>query len=244
LLDWLASEFVANGWSIKHVQRLILTSSAFRMSGEPPASTRQLAAAKDPENDLLWRFDPRRLTAEEIRDSILAVSGNLNLKKTAGPSVYPVIPKEVLAGQSRPGDGWGRSPPEDAAARSVFVFVKRSLAVPLLFVFDTPDPDAPCPVRFTTTQPTQALGMLNSEFVNHQAKIFAELVTKEAGNDPAAQVRLALRRATQRSPTDAEIERGTKFIAAMRSADKLSGAEALRRFCLLALNLNEFMSVD
>jgi hypothetical protein len=125
LLDWLASEFVARGWSLKQLQRLILTSNTFRMSGEPTGLTRRLAAAKDPENDLLWRFDPRRLTAEEMRDSILAVSGNLNLKKVDGPSVYPVIPKEVLAGQSRPGDGWSRSSAEDAAARSVFVFVKR-----------------------------------------------------------------------------------------------------------------------
>ena len=233
LLDWLASEFVnptASGghkppaWSVKHLQRLILTSSAFRMSGQFNRS----AAAKDPENDLLWRFDARRLTAEEIRDSILEVSGNLNLKKTDGPSIYPVIPKEVLAGQSRPGDGWGRSSAEDAAARSVFVFVKRSLAVPLLFVFDAPDPDSPCPVRFTTTQPTQALGMLNSDFVNKQAKIFADTVTKDAGPDAAARVRLILRRATQRLPTDAEIDRGVKFMAALQSEDKLSGR---RRHC-------------
>jgi Protein of unknown function (DUF1549)/Protein of unknown function (DUF1553)/Planctomycete cytochrome C len=240
LLDWLASEFVSHGWSIKHIQRLILTSSAFRMSGRFDRS----AAAKDPENDLLWRFDSHRLTAEEIRDSILAVSGNLNLKKIDGPSVYPVIPKEVLAGQSRPGDGWGRSSPEDAAARSVFVFIKRSLAVPLLAVFDSPDPDAPCPVRFTTTQPTQALGMINSEFVNQQAKLFADAVTKEAGNDVAAKVWLILRRVTQRSPTNAEIERGVKFIATSQNEDQLSADEALRRFCLLALNLNEFVMID
>ena len=134
--------------------------------------------AKDPENDLLGRFDLRRLTAEEVRDSILAVSGNLNLAKTEGPSVFPVIPPEVLAGQSIPGNGWGKSTPEEAAARSVYVHIKRSLAVPLLSVFDSPDPDAPCPVRFNTTQPTQALGMLNGTFVNGQAKLFAESVSQ------------------------------------------------------------------
>jgi hypothetical protein len=240
LLDWLANEFVSHNWSIKHIHRLILTSATFRMSGRIDAA----AAAKDPENDLLWRFDPRRLSAEEIRDSILAVSGNLNLKKTDGPSVYPVIPREVLMGQSRPGDGWGRSSPEEAAARSVFVFVKRSLAMPMLAVFDAPDPDAPCPVRFTTTQPTQALGMLNSEFVNEQAKLFAESAAKEAGEDVAAQVRLALRRVTQRTPTQTEIDRGVRFIGEMRQKEKLSAAEALRRFCLLAMNLNEFVFVD
>jgi mono/diheme cytochrome c family protein len=240
LLDWLASEFVASGWSLKHLHRLILTSSTFRMSGRFDP----VAATKDPENDLLWRFDPRRLSAEEVRDSILAVSGNLNLKKVDGPAVYPPIPKEVHAGQSRPGDGWPTSGPEDAAARSVFVSIKRSLAVPLLAAFDAPDPDATCPVRFTTTQPTQALGMINSEFVNRQAGLFAESIAKDAGGDVAAQVRLALRRATQRMPTPSEVERGVRFVAALRAEDQLSADEALRRFCLLALNLNEFVYVD
>jgi mono/diheme cytochrome c family protein len=240
LLDWLAREFVDHSWSLKHIHRLILTSATFRMSGRfDPA-----AAAQDPENDLLWRIDPRRLTAEEIRDSVLAVGGNLNLKKADGPSVYPEIPREVLSGQSRPGDGWGKSSPEEAAARSVFVFVKRSLAVPTLSVFDAPDPDAPCPVRFTTTQPTQALGMLNSAFINDQAKLFADSVVKEAGDDPAAVVRLVLRRVTQRMPTPAEVDRGVRFIAEMREHEKLSALEALRRFCLLSLNLNELVFVD
>src|SRR4029079_1950966 len=119
-----------------------------------------VAAKVDPENDLLSHFDLRRLTGEEVRDSILAVCGNLNLAKQDGPSIYPVISAEVLAGQSRPGQGWEKSTPAEAASRSVFVHIKRSLAVPILASFDAPDPDAPCPVRFTTTQPTQALGMI------------------------------------------------------------------------------------
>jgi hypothetical protein len=175
---------------------------------------------------------------------VLAVSGNLNLQKADGPSVYPVIPKEVLAGQSQPGNGWGKSTPGEAASRSVFVFVKRSLAVPLLAVFDTPDPDAPCPVRFTTTQPTQALGMLNSAFLNEQAGVFAASLRREAGDELAAQVRLALRRVTQRAPTAAEVERGVRFVRALRDEDELPAEEALRRLCLLALNLNEFVYVD
>ena len=99
LLDYLASEFVAGGWKTKPVHKLIVMSNAYRMSSLPDAA----AIAKDPENDLMWRFDLRRLNAEEIRDSILAVSGNLNLKKMGGPSMYPTIQKDVLAGQSRPG---------------------------------------------------------------------------------------------------------------------------------------------
>jgi hypothetical protein len=199
---------------------------------------------EDPENDWLSHFDVRRLTAEEVRDSILSVCGNLNLEKSDGPSVYPVIPPEVLAGQSRPGAGWEKSSPDDAAARSVFVHIKRSLAVPLLFAFDSADPDSPCPVRFTTTQPSQALALLNSDFANSQAAVFARDLRREAGADLAAQVRLALRRVLQRAPSSNEIDRGVKFVKDTMEADKVSADEALRRFCLLAINLNEFVYLD
>ena len=257
LLDWLASELVhgpksevqsprsdhaATGgpWSLKHLHRVILQSNAFRMSGRiDPA-----AARIDPENELLSHFDLRRLTAEEIRDSILAACGNLNLAKQEGPSVYPVIPREVLAGQSMPGHGWGRSTPEEAASRSVFVHVKRSLGVPILAAFDAPDPDTPCPVRFSTTQPTQALGMINSEFVNQQAQLFAAAAAKEAGNEPAQRVAFVLRRVLQREPTPTEIDRGMKYMAATEQGEKVTSDEALRQFCLLALNLNEFVYLE
>ena len=116
--------------------------------------------AADPTNKLYWRFPMRRLTAEEVRDSILAVSGTLN-PKAGGPSVFPPIPKEVLAGQSVPGQGWSTSPPAEAARRSVYVHVKRSLLVPIMATHDAADTDFSCPVRYTTTVPTQALGLLN-----------------------------------------------------------------------------------
>ena len=129
----------------------------------------------------------RRLSGEEVRDSILAVSGSLNLKQF-GPSTYPKIPKEVLAGQSVPGQGWPTSPPEEANRRSVYAHVKRSLRVPILVGFDQPDPDSSCPVRYVTTVPTQSLGLLNGEFANEQAVAFAKRLQKEAPNDLAAQV--------------------------------------------------------
>jgi mono/diheme cytochrome c family protein len=240
LLDWLAAEFVERGWKLKAVHKLIVTSNAYRMSSRPDPA----ALAKDPENDLLWRFDLRRLSAEEVRDSVLAVGGNLNRSKVGGPSIYPHIQREVLQGQSMPGVGWRQSPPEEAARRSVYVHVKRSLPVPFLNAFDAADPDSSCPVRFTTTQPTQALAMLNGEFLNAQAKVFADDVRKAAGDDPAAQVRLALRRVTQREPLAKEVERGVGFVARLRESHQRSAAEALRDFCLLALNLNEFVYLD
>lgn len=240
LLDWLASEFVGYGWKLKAMHRLLVLSSAYRMSSRPDPT----ALASDPENDLFWRFDPRRLTAEEVRDSILAVCGNLNRQKMGGPSIYPVLPQEVHAGQSMPGAGWETSPSEDRNRRSVYIHIKRSLAVPLLAAFDAPDTDASCPVRFTTTQPAQALNMLNSDFVNEQAAVFANDLRREAGADPAAQVRLALWRTLQREPSAAEVARGVGFVQRMRQEHHSTPEEALRSFCLLALNLNEFMYLD
>jgi hypothetical protein len=240
LLDWLASELVMRGWKLKAMHRLIVLSNTYRMSSRPNTT----ALAKDPENDLFWRFDPRRMAAEEIRDSILAACGNLNRQKMGGPSVYPLIPREVHAGQSMPGAGWANSLPEDRNRRSIYIHIKRSLAVPLLAAFDAPDTDGSCPVRFTTTQPAQALAMLNSDFLNEQAKILADDLREKAGADPVAEVHLALRRTLQREPSAAEIERGVVFIQRMRREHHVVPEEALRCFCLLALNLNEFVYLD
>jgi hypothetical protein len=160
-----------------------------------------------------------------------------------GPSVYPRIPAEVLASQSMPGSGWGESPPEEQARRSIYVHLKRSLAVPILAAFDAADMDASCPVRFTTTQPTQALGMLNGDFLNEQAARFADDLRRQTA-DPAEQVRLALRRVTQRQPSATEVERGVRLLAELRAQYGLTSEEALRSFCLLALNLNEFIYLN
>jgi hypothetical protein len=239
VLDWLAAEFMNNGWRMKPLHRLIVTSNAYRMSSRG----RPEALAADPTNELFWRFDMRRLTAEEIRDSILATSGTLNLKMY-GPSVYPEIPKEVLAGQSRPGLGWGHSSPDEQSRRSIYAHVKRSLLVPILESFDLPETDRSSPVRFSTTQPTQALGMLNSGFLNQQAALFAARLRKEAGNDTTAQVRLALNLATARPPDEKEISRGVKLIERLKNQDGASDDAALRYFCLMVLNLNEFLYLD
>jgi hypothetical protein len=236
LLDWLASEFVAGGWHVKRMHRLLMLSSAYQMSARASEAGLKL----DPANNLFWHFNMRRLTAEEVRDSVLAVSGKLNLK-AGGPSIYPPIPKEVLAGQSVPGQGWHTSPPEEAARRSVYVHVKRSLLVPVLAVHDQADTDNSCPVRFTTTVPTQALGMLNGAFVNEQAAAFAERLVREVPNDLAGQVRHAIRLTTGRLPSDDEVRRDVAYI---RGLEAKGVAEPLRRYCLLALNTNEFVYLD
>jgi hypothetical protein len=215
-----------------------MTSAAYRMSSWGNA----VALRQDPENHLLWRVPMRRLQAEEVRDSILAVNGRLN-PKMGGPGVYPTIPPEVLAGQSVPGAGWGRSTPEEQARRSIYIFVKRSLMTPILASFDGAETDFSCPVRFATTQPTQALGMLNSAFTNDEAKAFAADL-RRVSSDPKAQVTEALWRVLQRQPSAAEVERGVQFIATHRKTEGASDEEALTAFCVLALNLNEFIYLD
>lgn len=244
LLDWLADEFVrpadaAEAWRMKRLHRLMVTSSTYRMAsrGRPEALER------DPANDLFSRFAMRRLTAEEIRDAMLAVSGQLNLRQF-GPSIYPPIPREVLAGQSRPGEGWGRSSPAEASRRSVYVYVKRSLLLPILNQHDLADTDNSCPVRYTTTVPTQSLGMLNGAFTNEQAGHLAERLRREVPNDLAGQVRRAIRLTTGREPSDREVADDLTLIADLQQRHGLSAADALKWFCLMQLNANEFVYLD
>lgn len=240
LLDWLAAKFVESGWSIKAMHRLIMSSATYQMSSRP----NEKAFAVDPVNDLFWRFDMRRLSAEEIRDSILWANGSLNSEKMFGPSIYTDIPDAVKAGQSRPGSGWGTSSPEDKVRRSIYIHVKRSLLDPLLESFDFADTDQTCPVRFVTTQPTQALGMLNSDFILQQASLFAEFLNEKAPDDPQRQVELALERVTQRPATEEQIRRGLDLMEALQADQQLSQEEARKYFCLVALNLNEFLYLD
>ena len=240
LLDWLASEFIHRGWSLKSMHRLLMTSEAYQRSsrGDPEQ------ARVDPSGGLLGRFPMRRLTAEEIRDTLLVVTGTLN-PKMFGPGVYVEIPQEVLAGQSIPGNGWGKSPPEEQARRSLYIFSKRSLIPPILENFDVAETDRSSPARFTTVQPTQALGLLNSEFLQQEAGLLAERLRRECPKGTAdLRVARALSLATARTPSRHEVERGVGLITSLQSREGVSADEALRYFCLVVLNLNELIYVD
>jgi hypothetical protein len=186
----------------------------------------------------------RRLTAEEVRDSILTASGELN-PAVGGPSVYPKLPKEVLAGQSRPGEGWPTTTdPREANRRSVYVHVKRSLQVPVLAAHDQADTDSSCPVRYTTTVPTQALGMLNGEFTNQQAAALAARLERECPGDLARQVARGVRLTAGREPTPAEAAKDVAFVRRLVESHGLDARTALARYALLLLNANEFVYLD
>ncbi len=240
LLDFLAAELVREGWSLKSLHRLILTSRTYRLSSAP--NTANLAA--DPQNLKHWRFDMRRLTAEEVRDSVLALSGKLNLK-TGGPWVYPPLPAEVLATASRPGKGWPVT--QDSAEhfrRSIYVHVKRSLGHPMLADFDQAQTDSPCAVRFATTVPTQALAMLNSEFTNRQADLFADRLRSGSAKSPRDQISTALELALQRPANESEIAHCETLLTTLKSEHGLNDEQALDRLALVVLNLNEFLYLD
>lgn len=249
LLDWLSVEFINGGWRLKSLHKLILMSQTYQAA----STTNADALAKDPLNDTFWRFDMRRLTAEELRDSIHVASAAFN-PKMFGPPVFPDIPAEVKASQSRPGEGWGHSPPEEQARRSIYAKVKRSLVVPLLADFDVADTDTSCPVRFVTTQPTQALGMMNGTFLHAQARVFAERVRKDvrarqtqavdADTETAALVRRAVEIALVRPAGPIEVSDGVALIDRLETTDGVGPSRAFELYCLMLLNLNEFAYLD
>jgi hypothetical protein len=184
LLDWLADEFVKSGWSIKHVQRLILLSSTFQQSSTP----RTDAAGVDAGGRLLWRYTPRRLEAEAIRDSMLAVSGCLDLK-TGGPGFYLMDVVEENVMHYFPKEKF--TPAE--FRRMAYQFRIRQTTDSVFSSFDCPDGSSVIPRRSRSNTPLQALNLFNSGFVVQQSEILANRLQTEAGANPQAQVELAFR---------------------------------------------------
>jgi len=239
LLDWLAVEFVRSEWDIKHMQKLLMMTAAYQMD----SSGSESGLAKDPGNNFFWRFNPRRLSAEEVRDSILAVNGRLN-EKMYGPGFYAKISQEVMAGQSKPGDGWGESPYSEQARRSVYIHVKRSLVTPILSSFDFPETDAPCEDRFVTTQPAQALAMINGEFANMQARELAERVRKAGAESAEDRMKQAISFVLARDATARDLEIGRSLMNDLQSNHQLDAEQAFDLYCLMLINLNEFFFID
>ena len=239
LLDWLAGEFINSGWNIKALHKRIMLSQTYQLSSKGSEAGLRI----DPNNDLMWRFDMRRLTAEEIRDSVLYLTGHLN-EKMGGPSIYTKVPRDVLLTASQPDRAWGISPEAEQNRRSVYVYVKRSLVEPILGTFDIADTDSPCAVRFATTVPTQALTMLNNRFFNDQAAALSERLRLEAGDDPQKQALRAFSLALSREPKPVELATAEKMISQLQAEAHLSAEQALQRFCLMVINLNEFAYLD
>ena len=249
LLDWLASELIAGGWRLKPLHRLIVLSETYQRSSAFEAH----AAQADPDNTMLWRHGQRRLDAEVVRDSILASSGQLSAKMT-GPGFYPTLPAAVLAGQSVPGQGWGKSDEREQARRSIYIFAKRSLGVPEIELLDAPDSTSSCEQRIVSTTGPQALAFLNGAFIHEQARHFAARLVTEAGSQPKDRVELAFSLALSRAPRPEETRAALSFLETQQQQIKRESAGAnpargptdssrmaLEAFCLVVLNTNEFV---
>jgi hypothetical protein len=256
LLDWLAVEFMESGWSIKHMHRLMLQSATYRQVSAVDPRRQPL----DPDNRTFWHQNIHRLEAETLRDAELAVSGKLQ-PKTGGLPVWPEVPVEALLGNpvifesaadmENRLEWWYTDPPEKTDVRTVFTIQKRSVILPMLQVFDLPDPVISCGRRHQSTVAPQALSLLNSSFGVRMARAFAARVVKEAGADPTKQVDRAFRLALSRQPDQDEEK---KLVAMLRHHRELHQRQdkstvspeqaALVDLCRVLLNLNEFMYID
>lgn len=239
LLDYLATELMAHDWSLKSLHRQILLSNAYRQSSATQPDGQRI----DPDNQLFWRQSVRRLSAEQLRDSVLAVSGQLN-EEQFGPSIYPTLSQEVLASQSRPGSGWGKSSPAEQARRSIYIHVKRSLPVPMLAAFDFPETDISCEARFLTTQPGQALTMLNSQWMQEQAAALEARARREVGSELRDVAARALELVLSQSGNPADVDELVDLARRLMAKHDFTEEQARRAICLAALNINQFLHID
>jgi hypothetical protein len=224
LLDWLADEFVRQGWSVKQLVRLIVTSAAYQ---QVPTFTADRVSLRS----------PRRLTAEQIRDSLLYVSGLLTPKSDGAP-IWPELPPEVL--DSNPAflddnpektKGWYPSPKPEQYCRSLFLVQKRNTRIPLLESFDLPDNSTPCACREVSTIAPQALMLLNSSLVAEASRALAERIERDAGKDPEQQVRRAFELTLQRPPDEVELAACVELVS----------SRTLPELCRALVNLSEFV---
>lgn len=223
LLDWLAAELVSGGWTLKRMHRLILTSKTWQQSSLHPRFAEY--EQKDAANRLWWRAERRRLDAEALRDSLLAVAGDIDLR-LGGPGFRPEISAEALEGLSMKSGAWIPSEPDERRRRSLYLFSKRALLLPMMTNFDLCDATQPCGQRDVTTLPTQALTMLNNPFVHEQSERIG-LQIASGSSDTATRVQELWRRVYGRSPSDAEQQLAAEHIA--RQAKRFEEAQRWQR---------------
>jgi hypothetical protein len=224
LLDWLAQQLIDNGWRLKPLHRLIMTSQAYRQSGEWRAE----AARVDADSRILWRFPPRRLTAEEIRDTLLAVAGKLDLTM-GGPGFRLYRYQQDNVATYVPLDSVG----PETYRRAVYHHNARASRVDVLSDFDCPDPAFAAPKRAATITPLQALTMMNHQFVVDMSAALAARL-KAGSSDPGEQVQLAFELAFGRAADDVERTAGEHLIE----------EHGLKSFCRAVLNANELIYVE
>ena len=263
LLDYLATELVRSGWSLKHLHRLMVLSSTYQQDSRAANSR---ARQSDPDNRLLWRMNRQRLGAEAIRDSILTVAGTLN-REIGGPMVrVPLEPEvyDLIFTEGEPDGLWPVTPDrKQHTRRSLYLFAKRNVRQPMLEAFDQPDTLTSCPVRPISTFAPQALILLNGPLTQQQSQAFAVRLMRESGQERKTRIEHAYRLALARPPRAEEMSQALTFLEEqsellhdrLRARQRVNvpeetpeGADpaeaaALVDFCLALFNRNEFVYV-
>jgi hypothetical protein len=247
LLDWLAVEFVESGWDLKYLHRMMVTSSAYRqdssIDARNPMQARGLVV--DRGNSLLWHANRQRLEGEALRDAMLSLSGELNLRMF-GPSARPTLPPGVSK------YAWkADANPVDRHRRSIYVLAQRNQRYPLFEVFDLPDMHNSCPCRAKTTTAPQSLVLLNSGPVLRRAGEWARRLRASHGEDDLGLVASAFAGAWGRPAESDELRRGFGFLERAAKQNRAEGMSpegarvmAVEMFCHALLCTNEFAYID
>jgi hypothetical protein len=256
LLDWLATEFVRQDWSIKKMHKLMVTSATYRQSCETDAT----AVKADVENLLFARMNRRVLEGETLRDAMLMVSGLLNTR-AGGPAIFPELPEEL----GTPRGGWKvTADPKERNRRSIYVFAKRNLRYPMFGTFDAPDGNESCSRRNTSINAPQALMLLNGKITLDWSRALAGRVLTDAGQDKQRIAERLYQLALSRAPSPRELQLAHDFLTrtARQQQDRLTANQAILTavgappetdpalgsavvdLCHVVLNVNEFAYVD
>ncbi len=262
LLDWLTRRFIESGWDVKELVRLMVMSEAYRRASVAEDAIAEAGLKADPQNHLLWKAHRKRLSGETIRDMMLQMSGDLNLR-LLGPSARPELPKNIS-----PRYAWKPDEKaEDRNRRSIYVFARRNMRHPLFDAFDQPDMNQSCGLRARTTTAIQSLELLNSEQSLAAARRWAGRLIDESGSGEQEVVERAMRQAYGTNPEKELSEAGVRFIRTQAELIKTSGRKpaklalaelgvqgregwesyksaALVDFCQAIMNSNGFLYVD
>jgi hypothetical protein len=235
-----------NGWKIKRLQKLIMTSTAYRQSSRQPADENAPARKLDPENHLLWRMNLRRMEAETLRDAMLAATGKLNLKMGGEPVLLKPRPDGTQSIDAKDGDATA------AYRRSLYIVARRNYPLPLLQVFDFPVMQVNCTRRVNSATPLQSLAMLNDEFAVEQSRLLAarleQMVPESTPSFETKRIELAYRLTLSRPPEPDEVKLCRDHLEKQRgvylfgnAAPEKAAKSALASLCQMLLATNEFL---
>jgi len=244
LLDWLASELVQGDWKLKRIHKLILMSRVYRQSSLHPEGEEY--RLQDASNQYWWHANRYRLDAEGLRDAMLQVTGELDPTR-GGPSFRPTMDAGALEGLSRKEAAWQASPAEQQKRRSLYMYTKRSLLLPMMTTFNFCDTISPCGARDVTIAPTQALALMNNAFAHDRSMALAQRVLAAGEDDQIQQVQHIWQFTLSRNAKPDEVVLAIKHLAKQREhfqAESSPELLALASLCHVVINSNEFIYVD